>query len=82
MSGQLCAGLVVLDCDVELDWLPVDVDVVVVLVAAKAIPTEDSAATTEIARTEYASKLLFFPPKPGLKLIFPFTSRTPQAARQ
>ena len=72
MLGQLCEGLVVLDCDAELDWLPVDVDVAVVLVTAKAIPTEDSAATAEIARTEYASTRLFFPPKPSLKLIFPF----------
>jgi hypothetical protein len=60
------------DCDPELVWLPIDVDVVVVLVAAKAIPTEDNAATTEMARTEYASTLLFFPPKPSLKLIFAF----------
>src|SRR5450759_5970791 len=69
MLGQLCDEPVALDCDPVPVWLPVDVDVVVVLVAAKAIPTEDNAATTEMARIEYASKLLLFPPKPNLKLI-------------
>jgi hypothetical protein len=54
MLGQLCVEPVELDCEPELDWLLVDVEdaVLVVLVAAKAIPTEESAATKEIARIE------------------------------
>jgi len=63
---------VALDCDPELVWLPVDVDVVVLLVAAEAIPTEDSPATKEMARIEHASKPLLFAPRPGLRLIFSF----------
>jgi hypothetical protein len=72
VPGQPCTELVVLVCDPELDWLPVDVDAVVVLVAAKAIPTEDSAAMTETARIEHVSALLVFSPKPSLKPIFSF----------
>jgi hypothetical protein len=52
MLGQLCVEPEVLDCDPVLVCVPVDVDVVVVLVAAKAIPTEDKAATTEMASIE------------------------------
>lgn len=44
-----------------LDWLPADVEAVVVglLLAANAIPTEETAARTAIARTEQARTFLF-----------------------
>jgi hypothetical protein len=52
MLGQLGVEPELVDCEPELVCVPVDVDVVVVLVAAKAIPTEDNAATAEMASIE------------------------------
>jgi len=61
VCGQFTSDPLVLDCDPELVWLPVDVVVeVVLLLAANAIPTDESAATIDMARIEYASMLLFF----------------------
>jgi hypothetical protein len=52
MWGQLGVEPEVLVCDPELVCVPADVDVAVLLVAAKAIPTEDNPATAEMARIE------------------------------
>lgn len=52
MLGQLGDEPDVLVCDPEPVCVPVDVEVVVVLVAANAIPTEDNAATIEMASIE------------------------------
>jgi hypothetical protein len=60
VCGQFTSDPLVLDCDPELVWLPVDVVVAVVLLAANAIPTDESAATIDMARIEYASMPLFF----------------------
>ncbi len=54
-----------------LVWLPVEV-VVVVLVCAKTPPMAESAAMTEMARTEYARTLRLLVLRPILKLMFPF----------
>ena len=55
MLGQTWPELAVLDCEPELVWPAIDVDdeaVLDVLAAAKAMPTEDNAATTETASIE------------------------------
>ena len=53
MFGQGFEEPVELVCAPELDWLPVEVDVLVVLVVAKASPTYDAAAaSTETASIE------------------------------
>ncbi len=56
MWGQGFDGLVPVevDCPLELDWLlPLELeDVEVLLVSANARPTEETAATTEIASIE------------------------------
>jgi hypothetical protein len=77
MLGQLTLELEPeeVDCDPALVWLPVEVVVVFVLACAKTTPTDESAATTEMARTEYARMLLLLLPKPILKLISRFTSQ-------
>jgi hypothetical protein len=51
MFGQLTPDPVALDCDTVLLCVAVEV-VPVVLVAANAIPSDESAATTAIARIE------------------------------
>jgi hypothetical protein len=54
-------------------WLPVEVVVVlVVLACAKTPAIDESAAMTDMARTEYARMLLLLVLKPILKLIFSF----------
>lgn len=60
------------DCDPVLDWLPVEDVAVVVLACAKTPPIDESAATTDMARIEYARMLLLLLLKPILKLIFSF----------
>ena len=63
-----------LDWDPVFAWLPEEVVVVVVLGCAKTPPMDDSAAMTEMARTEYARMLLLLLLKLILKLMFRFTS--------
>jgi hypothetical protein len=63
----MVGAVVTPDCELELDWPPVDVDEVALL-AAKATPTEDNAASTEMARIEYA-RIFLLPSKPSLKLV-------------
>jgi hypothetical protein len=72
MLGQWTLEPEDVDCDPVLDWLPVEVAVVVVLVCAKTPPIDVSAAMTDTARTEYARMLLLLLLKPILKLIFSF----------
>jgi hypothetical protein len=60
------------DCDAVLVWLLVEVAVAVVLACAKTPLIDESAAMTEMARTEYARMLLLLLLKPILKLIFSF----------
>jgi hypothetical protein len=72
MLGQWTLEPEDVDCDPVLDWLPVEVVVVVVLACAKTPPIDESAAMTDMTSTEYASMLLLLLLKPILKLIFPF----------
>jgi len=72
MLGQWTLDAEEADWDPVVVWLPVEVAVVVVIVAAKTAPTEESAATIETARIEYARRLLLLLPKPILKLILSF----------
>jgi hypothetical protein len=72
MLGQWTLEPEDVDCDPVLDWLPVEVVVEVVLVCAKTPPIDESAAMTDMARTEYARMLLLLLLKPILKLIFSF----------
>jgi len=70
MLGQLTLEPEELDCDPVLVWLAVEVVVVAVVVCAKTAATDDSAATAEMARIEYARTFFLLLPKPILKLIF------------
>jgi hypothetical protein len=72
MLGQWTLEPEDVDCDPVLDWLPAEVVVVVVLACAKTPPIDESAAMTDMARTEYARMLLLLLLKPILKLIFSF----------